>query len=736
MSKPASSQSASRSKEKPTAKKDSVQKKDQTKDRSTDSTPVLLQPDDSQWYISRELSWLEFNRRVLHEAVDKRTPLLERLKFLAIFSSNLDEYFMVRVAATKQQIEANVYKRTPDGRTPSEQLEAIGQRLRPMIDQVHSYFQNVLRGELIANDIRLLNYEELSAEQTDYLDQYFKDQIFPVLTPLAVDPGHPFPYISNLSINLAVEIQDQASAESHFARVKVPKVLPRFVQLPTSLEGVQPCRWTGVPMEQIISHNIAALFPGMSVKDCYTFRITRNADLSVEEDEADDLMLAIEQELRKRRLGGSVVRMEIEKGMKGTMRATLLDQLSLSEKDVYDVEGLLGLTDLMSFMGLPISELKDVRWKPVTPAPWKLAAQQEGEDVFSLIKRRDRLVHHPYQAFSGTVQTFITQAATDPDVLAIKMTLYRTSGDSPIVNALIKAAENDKQVVALVELKARFDEENNINWARALERAGVHVVYGLIGLKTHTKVALVVRRETDVIRRYVHIGTGNYNPKTAKLYTDLGLLSCREDLGKDLTDLFNYLTGYSRQQSYKKLLIAPVDLRSRMTQFIQQETKHAKEGKRGHIIAKMNALVDADIITELYKASQAGVKIELIIRGICCLRPGIKGLSDNINVVSIIGRFLEHSRIFYFHNDDDELFYIGSADWMPRNLDRRVEALVPIEDPPLRSELAAILETCLQDNRQAWKMKSDGTYVQLQPQKGEAEVSTHSILMEKALSQS
>ncbi len=703
--------------------------------KPSDSKISLLQPDKPQWYISRELSWLEFNRRVLHEATDHRTPLLERLKFLAIFSSNLDEYFMVRVAATKQQIEANVDKRTPDGRTPSEQLAAIGDRLRPMIDQVHSYFQNVLRGELIANGIHLLNYEELSTEQTDYLDQYFKDQIFPVLTPLAVDPGHPFPYISNLSINLAVEIHDETSAESHFARVKVPKVLPRFVQLPELLGDLQSCHWTGVPMEQVIAHNIAALFPGMSVKDCYTFRITRNADLSVEEDEADDLMLAIEQELRKRRLGGSVVRMEIAKGMNGTMRATLLDQLSLSENDVYDVEGLLGLTDLMSFMALPINELKDNRWKPITPATWRLAAQGEGEDVFSLIRRRDRLVHHPYQAFSGTVQAFITQAATDPDVLAIKMTLYRTSGDSPIVNALIKAAENDKQVVALVELKARFDEENNINWARALERSGVHVVYGLMGLKTHTKVALVVRRETDTIRRYVHIGTGNYNPKTAKLYTDLGLMSCREDLGIDLTDLFNYLTGYSRQQSYKKLLIAPVDLRSRMVQFIQQEAKNAKKGKQSRIIAKMNALVDADIITELYKASQAGVQIDLIIRGICCLRPGIEGLSENINVVSIIGRFLEHSRIFYFHNDGSELFYIGSADWMPRNLDRRVEAVVPIEDPPLRSELAALLELCLKDNRQAWAMQSDGTYVQIQPKEGEDEISTHNILMEKALSQ-
>lgn len=734
MSKSASSKPTSPTEPKPATKKTADSSGNGSK-KSAAASLDQLRPDDPQWYISRELSWLEFNRRVLHEATDRRTPLLERLKFLAIFSSNLDEYFMVRVAATKQQIEANVHKRTPDGRTPSEQLQAIAQRLRPMIEEAHSYLQNVLRDELLANGIYLLNYEELSSAQTDYLDEYFKEQVFPVLTPLAVDPGHPFPYISNLSINLAVEIQDEASAESHFARVKVPKVLPRFVQLPETLESNQSCHWIGVPMEQVIAQNIAALFPGMSIRDCYTFRITRNADLSVEEDEADDLMLAIEQELRKRRLGGSVVRIEIEKGMNGTMRTTLLDQLSLSENDVYDIEGLLGLTDLMSFIGLPLVDLKDKRWKPVTPTPWKLAAQGEGEDAFSLIRRRDRLVHHPYQAFSGTVQTFITQASVDPDVLAIKMTLYRTSGDSPIVNALIKAAENEKQVVALVELKARFDEENNINWARALERAGVHVVYGLLGLKTHTKVALVVRRETNTIRRYVHIGTGNYNPKTAKLYTDLGLMSCREDLGVDLTDLFNYLTGYSRQQTYKKLLIAPVDLRSRMTQFIRQEAENTKAGKQSHIIAKMNALVDADLIVELYKASQAGVKIDLIIRGICCLRPGIEGLSENINVVSVIGRFLEHSRIFYFQNDGDELFYIGSADWMPRNLDRRVEALVPVEDPPLRSELAALLEICLQDNRQAWEMQSDGTYIQRQPEPGEAEVSTHELLMEKALSQ-
>ena len=493
---------------------------------------------DSQWYLSRELSWLEFNRRVLHEALDSRTPLLERLKFLAIFCSNLDEYFMVRVAATKQQIDADVNKRTPDGRTPTERLKDISQRLRPMTIQMHHFFQTELRPKMLAEGIYLLDYADLNQDQSAYLDQYFIEQVFPVLTPLAVDSGHPFPYISNLSLNLAVEIHDKESAEPHFARVKVPKVLPRFVRLPDSLQppSAQSCHWASVPMEQVIANNIAALFPGMSVKDCYAFRITRNADLSVEEDEADDLMLAIEQELRKRRLGGSVVRMELEVGMSMAMRTTLMNELKLQEEDLYEIEGPLGLTDLMSLMSLPVAELKDPDWTPVTPSSWKATQHAEGESVFSMIRRRDRLVHHPYHAFSGTIQTFITQAASDPAVLAIKMTLYRTSGDSPIVNALIKAAENGKQVVALVEIKARFDEENNINWARTLERSGVHVVYGVMGLKTHTKVSLVVRREKDMIRRYVHIGTGNYNPKTARLYTDLGLLSCRPELGTDLTD--------------------------------------------------------------------------------------------------------------------------------------------------------------------------------------------------------
>ena len=709
-----------------------------------ESTPSLadkIQLDDPEWYLSRELSWLEFNRRVLHEALDSRTPLIERLKFLSIFSSNLDEYFMVRVAVTKQQIEAKVDKRTPDGRTPTEQLEAIGERLRPMVKQAHQYFQEDLRLQLSNEGIYLLDYKDLNKEQRTYLNHYFTEQVFPVLTPLAVDSGHPFPYISNLSLNLAVEIQEKGATESHFARVKVPKVLPRFVQLPADLcpstsseNSVKPipAHWAGVPMEQVIAHNIAPLFAGMEVKDCYPFRITRNADLSVEEDEADDLMLAIEQELRKRRLGGSVVRLELESTMEPGMRATLMNELKIQEKDVYEIESPLGLTDLMSFMSLPLSNLKDKPWTAVTPPSWK-AASQDGGDIFSMIRRRDRLVHHPYDSFTNTVQAFITHAASDPSVLAIKMTLYRTSGDSPIVNALIKAAENGKQVVALVELKARFDEENNINWARTLERAGVHVVYGLINLKTHTKVSLVVRREENTIRRYVHIGTGNYNPKTARLYTDLGLISCREELGTDLTDLFNYLTGYAKQRDYKKLLIAPSSLRSQMVDFIRAEANIAKSGKPARIIAKMNALVDPKMIEELYKASQAGVEIDLIVRGICCLRPGIEGISENIKVTSVIGRFLEHSRIFYFQNDGDERYYIGSADWMPRNLDRRVEALVPIEDTALRTRLLDLLQICMDDNRQAWEMRPDGTYEQRHPKEGEPNRSTHKVLMKKAL---
>lgn len=701
------------------------------------TTVTEMNLSDPKFYFNRELSWLEFNNRVLHEATDPRTPLLERLKFMAIFSSNLDEFFMVRVAALKQQVAAQVRKLSPDGRTPSEQLDAISERLLPMLMEQHQHFEKVLRPQLAREGVYILDYMDLNQEQRAYLQNYFEEQIFPVLTPLAVDPSHPFPYISNLSLNLAVVMKDPETGEDLFARVKVPQVFPRFVSLPEELRQRhrrQPAVWTGVSLEQVIAHNLESLFPGMNIQEYHPFRLTRNADLAVEEDEADDLLLAIEQELRKRRLGGSAVRLEIQANTPDTVRRMLIEELELKDRDVYEVEGLLGLKDLMGFMELPLPELKDPPWTPAVPPRLRFSSADENEeDFFSVIRSSDLLLHHPYYSFSGTVLRFITQAAHDPQVLAIKMTLYRTSGDSPILNALINAAENGKQVAVLVELKARFDEQNNIIWARKLEKAGVHVVYGLVGLKTHTKVVLVVRREEERIRRYVHIGTGNYNPKTARIYTDLGLLSCREDLGADLTDLFNYLTGYSQQRSYRKLMIAPVNLRDRFSALIHREIEHCRNGFSGRIIAKMNALVDPRIIAALYEASQVGVQIDLIVRGICCLRPGLEGISENIRVISIIGRYLEHSRIFYFHNRGQEEVYIGSADWMTRNLDRRVEAVVPVEDPDIIKDLQEILGVMLADNRQAWELQPDGQYIQRHPADGTKEQSSQKILMEMAL---
>jgi len=694
---------------------------------------------EAQYFLNRELSWLEFNRRVLHEATDSRTPLLERLKFMSIFSSNLDEFFMVRVAVLRDQVAAQVSKLTPDGRTPQQQLDDISSVLHPMVIEQHNHFEQALRPELAKNGIYLLNYIDLNQEQLRYLQEFFEQRIFPALTPLAVDPSHPFPHMSNLSLNLAVVIKASAQAEEKFARVKVPtSILPRFVVFPEELrhhDGKQAV-WMGVPLEQVIAHNLEMLFPGMIIQEYSLFRLTRDADLAVEEEEADDLLLAIQQELRKRRFGGSAVRIEIHASMPQSVRERLIHELELSENDVYEVDSLMNLKDLISFLKLRLPELKDPPWSPVIPPRLKLinelAAEgtqlEEGNDFFSVIRRKDLLVHHPYDSFAASVELFITQAANDPHVLAIKMTLYRTSGDSPIVNALINAAENGKQVAVLVELKARFDEENNINWARKLEQSGVHAVYGLVGLKTHTKVVLVVRQEGDRIRRYVHVGTGNYNSKTAKLYTDLGLLSCREELGADLTDLFNYLTGYSQQRSYRKLLIAPVNLRDQMLTLIRREIEHCQKGKSGRIIAKMNSLVDPQIITTLYEASQAGVEIDLIVRGICCLRPGIKNVSERIRVVSVIGRYLEHSRIFYFQNDGNEALYIGSADWMPRNLDRRVEAVTPVEDPDLSKDLQEILSIMLSDNRQSWELQPDGSYKQRRPKQGEPERSAHQML--------
>jgi polyphosphate kinase len=714
---------------------------------------------DPQYYLSRELTWLEFNDRVLHEAMDERTPLLERLKFMGIFSSNLDEFFMVRIAAIKQQIEAKVSQLTPDGRTPNEQLAVANDRVQQLITQQHQHFETVLRPAMIREGIYLLDYFDLNQEQCNYLQSYFEEQIFPVLTPLAVDPGHPFPYISNLSLNLAVVIKHPDTGEELFARVKVPKVLPRFINLPAEIQvndrdnPLQTARmgdnivtgtsnkehaqiWTGIPLEQLIAHNLESLFPGMNIQGCFTFRVTRNADISVAEDEADDLLQAIEEGLRKRRKGGSTVRVEVDSAMPNQIRRMLQEELEVTARDIYEVNGMLGLGDLMSFLSLSAPELKDPPWNAIVPSYLRrLKVNDDGGNFFNLIAEKDFLVHHPYQSFSDTVERFINCAATDSKVLAIKMTLYRTTGDSHILKALIKAAENGKQVSVLIELKARFDEQNNINLARKLEQAGVHVVYGLVGLKTHTKVVLVVRREDEKIKRYVHIGTGNYNAKTSKLYTDVGLFSCNPDLGADLTDLFNYLTGYSQQRSYRKLLVSPVNTRELFDRLIQQEIDHCQAGKTGRIVFKMNALVDPKMIANLYRASQAGVSIDAIVRGMCCLRPGIPGVSENIRVISIIGRFLEHSRIYYFQNGGDATVLIGSADWMTRNLDRRVEVITPIEDPEISSDLQEILGIMLADNRQAWDMQPDGTYKQRCPQSGTEELSTQQVLMEMATHQ-
>lgn len=698
-----------------------------------------------QYYINREVSWLGFNERVLHEALDPRTPLLERLKFLAIYSDNLDEFFMVRISGVMDQAEAGVHPETPDKITPVKQLEMMRSHLVEKIALQHETFERDLRPALTKHGVYLQNYRDLSQEQLFFLKDYFEKRIFPVLTPLSVDPSHPFPRMSNLSLNLAVKVADPDTGVERFARVKVPSSLPRFVGMPEQLctyKG-KPCVWIGVPLEQVIAENLSYLFPGMTIVSCDLFRITRDADFPVLEDEADDLLLAIEKEISKRRLEGFVCRVEVESAMPPDLKEGLMRELKVSSDRIYEIDGLLNLRDLFFFLSLPLPELKDKPWTALVPPRFKPVIELDDDgnssysehppNIFARLRDGDILVHHPYESFRASVQEFITQAANDPKVLTIKITLYRTSGDSPIVKALIAAAENRKQVVALVELKARFDEANNIEWAKKLEDAGVHVVYGIVGLKTHTKTTLVVREEGDNIRRYVHIGTGNYNPKTSKLYTDLGLFSCQEELGADLSDLFNFLTGYSRQKAYRKLLVAPLTLRDRMEALIRREIDHAQSGGQGKIVAKMNSLVDGRIIRLLYEASQAGVDVDLIVRGICCLKPGIAGVSENIRVISVIGQFLEHSRIFCFHNSGQPEYYIGSADWMTRNLDRRVEAIVPIEDPKLIKELQNILDVLQADNRQAWEMASDGTYTQRRPLKGEHERGTHATLKAYAI---
>jgi polyphosphate kinase len=683
--------------------------------------------DDPALYLNRELSWLEFNRRVLAQAIDGRVPLLERLRFVSIFASNLDEFFQVRVAGLKRQVAAGLESRTADGRTPAEQLEAIAARVHPVVEAAADVLHEQLLPLLARNGVSLLSLGDVPAGVREVLDRWFESNVFPVLTPLAVDPGHPFPYISNLSLSLAVTVRDERTDQRHFARVKVPapQVLPRFVVLPGG-GGF-------LPLEELIAGNLARLFPGMEIVEAYPFRVTRNADLELEEDDAEDLLLAIEQELRRRRFG-EVVRLEIAEGTPEPVVAMLQDELDVTETDTYRVLGMLGLGDLGQLANLDRPRL---HWPPWTPVPHprlssglNLAGDVERDpvDVFAEIRRGDLLVHHPYDSFASSVERFITAASEDPDVLAIKQTLYRTSGDSPIVRALIRAAEHGKQVVALVELKARFDEEANILWARTLERAGVHVVYGMVGLKTHSKTSLVVRRERDEVRRYVHIGTGNYNPSTAKLYTDLGLFSADDDLGADATDLFNYLTGYARQDSYRRLLVAPYSLRDHIVALIRREVERHCEQVPGLIRVKLNSVLDSALIAELYAASRAGVRVDMVVRGICALRPGIPGVSDRIRVVSIVGRYLEHARILQFGSDD---FFIGSADWMPRNLDRRVEVMTPVLDPALRAELDGILNVELSDNVQGWTLGPDGGWTRRSPGDEEPR-NAQEIFMERA----
>ncbi len=679
--------------------------------------------DDPSLFYSRELSWLEFNDRVLEEAIDERNPLLERLKFMAIFSTNLDEYFMIRVAALKQQVAAEVHKRSNDGRLPAEQLAAISERLRPSLERFAALLRDDLMPALEREGIAIVKYADLSEERRTELRALYDARVFPVLTPLAVDQGHPFPYISNLSLSLGVEMYEATDdgPELHFARVKVPPSLPRLIPIPAE-EG----RHHFVMLEDVIAHNLDALFPGMEIRASYCFRVTRDADLDLQEDEADDLLRMIESELRKRRFG-EPVRLEVEAAMPERLRAMLLQALSLREVDLYALGAVLGTNDLFTLVNLDRPDLHD---EPFTPAIPKRLVRES--DIFAAIREGDILLHHPYESFDPVVQ-FVKAAANDPHVLAIKQTLYRTSGDSPIVNALVEAAENGKQVAALIELKARFDEENNIHWARNLERVGAHVVYGFPGMKVHAKVILVVRDEPDGIRRYVHFGTGNYNDKTARIYTDLSLFTCRPELGVDVTHLFNRLTGFSKTTKYEKLLVAPTTLRSGFIELIERETEHALAGRPSGIVAKLNAISDRRMVQSLYRASQAGVPIELIVRGMCELRPGVPGVSETIRVRSIVGRFLEHSRIFAFANAGSRELFMGSADWMGRNLDRRVETIVPVLDETLRDYICSgILDMLERDNCKARYLLSDGTYTRRMPEAGEPLFCAQSALLDAA----
>ena len=686
---------------------------------------------DPSLYINRELSWLEFNRRVLEEALDKRHPLLERVKFLSIFASNLDEFFMIRVSGLRRQLEADVLDTPPDGMTPAEQLMTIRQELLPMLNQHGECWRDDLLPKLEQAGIDILDYGELKGKQRKLLRRYFEREIFPALTPLAFDPGHPFPHISNLSLSLAVVLDDPRYGE-RFARLKVPAVFPRLLRIPSeevaesyeSLGLLDDTSNNYVWLEEVVAGNLDLLFPGMEIVATHPFRVTRDADPEIEEDEAADLLATIQESVQQRQFG-SAVRLEVDTALPERIRNILVTNLGLAPYQVYTRDTPLGLASLMELAKINKPELKDPPFQPAVPP-----SLTTDESIFSVLQRQDVLLYHPYDSFAPVVD-LMQEAAEDPDVLAIKQTLYRVGPDSRVVDTLRKARENGKQVAVLVELKARFDEENNIVWAQALEEAGVHIVYGLVGLKTHTKLLLVIRREWDGIRRYVHMSTGNYNDVTARLYSDIGFMTSDPDLGADVSELFNVLTGYSYKREYRKLLVAPGLMRQEIIDRIDREIKRQEEHGDGSLAFKMNSLVDSTCIKALYRASQAGVEVDLQIRGICCLRPGVPGVSDNIRVTSVVGRFLEHPRIYYFQNGGDSELLLGSADLMPRNLDRRVEQLFPIEDPDLRDSVYEhIFCVHLKDNMQARRLLADGSWERVRPQEGEPELDSQLWMIE------
>lgn len=689
-----------------------------------DMTPSDLKIFGSEYFTNYEISWLKFNWRVLGLAKDTQLPLLERAKFIGIVCSNLDEFFQKRVGGLRRQIHAGVSELTVDGRTPEEQLQFIRKDIKKMIKHYRSCYLNDVVPELQKNGILIKDYSQLEKPLQQKADEYFEKQIYPIITPLAVDEAHPFPFISNKSRSLAIKLRNPENEELLFARIKIPANRPRWIELERTDKQV-----VLLSVKDLIKEKINRFFPGVEVLSANVFRVTRNADLERNEEEADDLLEMIEEELRERRFA-EVVRLEIDKHMPPDVKKYLYSHLHVEQSEVFEMEGPIGLADATQLYNLNgFQHLKLEPWVPTLHPVFRHPINEDTPSVFQVIEKGDFIVHHPYHSFESSTQRFVEEAARDPKVLAIKQTLYRTSSDSPLMHALIRAAEADKQVAILIELKARFDEERNISWAQRLEKAGVHVSYGIAGLKIHTKLTIVVREEEDGLRRYVHIGTGNYHPDTAQLYEDLGYFTCREDLASDVSDVFNLLTGYAPQQTFRKALVAPKHLRNKMMELIQTEIDEAKEGRPAKIIAKMNSLEDPLIIQKLYEASQAGVSIDMIVRGVCRLIPQKEGLSENIRVHSIIGRFLEHSRVYYFHHGGGDLYYIGSADWMHRNLDARVEVLAPIEHPRLKEYLEFMLRIYLRDNQQRWVMKPNGNYRKVKCKKGEKKIGTHNYLM-------